>query len=70
MSKYINEFPQHLVSPGVPAFNYRVYFGEPNQNPLTNPKTVYSDAGLTIPIAQPLILNSDGLYGQEVFFKR
>ena len=67
MSKYINEFPQHLVSPGVPAFNYRVYFGEPNQNPLTNPKTVYSDAGLTIPIAQPLILNSDGLYGQEVF---
>ena len=67
MSKYINEFPQHFVSPGVPAFNYRIYFGEPNQNPLTNPKTVYSDAGLTVPIAQPLILNSDGLYGQEVF---
>ena len=67
MSKYINEFPQHLVSPGVPAFNYRVYFGEPNQNPLTNPKTVYSDKGLNTPIAQPLILNSDGLYGQEVF---
>ena len=67
MSKYINEFPQHLVSPGVPAFNYRVYFGDPNEDPIANYKPVYSDSGLTVVIPQPLILNSDGLYGQEVF---
>lgn len=39
---------------GKPLENGFVYFGEPNQNPITKPITVYWDAAGTIPAAQPL----------------
>jgi hypothetical protein len=39
---------------GKPLNNGYVYFGQPNQNPLTTPVPVYWDAAATIPAAQPL----------------
>lgn len=39
---------------GKPLHNGYVYFGQPNQNPLTAPVTVYWDAAGTQPAAQPL----------------
>jgi hypothetical protein len=39
---------------GKPLDNGYVYFGQPNQNPITAPVTVYWDAAGTIPAAQPL----------------
>jgi hypothetical protein len=39
---------------GKPLDNGYVWFGQPNQNPVTNPVTVYWDAAGTIPAAQPL----------------
>lgn len=39
---------------GKPLDNGFIYFGQPNQNPLTAPVTVYWDAAGTIPAAQPL----------------
>lgn len=39
---------------GRPLQNGYVYFGQPDQNPITNPVTVYWDADGLIPAAQPL----------------
>src|SRR5207253_7128630 len=39
---------------GKPLDSGYVYFGLPNQNPITAPITVYWDAAGTIPAAQPL----------------
>lgn len=39
---------------GQPLQNGYVYFGQPNQNPITAPVTVYWDAAGTQPAAQPL----------------
>lgn len=39
---------------GKPLENGFVYFGRPNENPITAPTTVYWDAAGTIPAAQPL----------------
>lgn len=39
---------------GKPLENGYVYFGQPDQNPITAPVTVYWDAAGTIPAAQPL----------------
>jgi hypothetical protein len=39
---------------GKPLDNGYVYFGEPDQDPITHPVTVYWDAAGTLPAAQPL----------------
>lgn len=39
---------------GHPLDNGKVYFGVANTNPVTNPVSVYQDAALKIPMAQPL----------------
>ncbi|WP_167313413.1 phage tailspike protein [Ralstonia insidiosa] len=39
---------------GKPLQGGSVYIGAANTNPLTNPLTVYQDAAMTIPMAQPL----------------
>jgi hypothetical protein len=47
-------FPVFQDRDGQPLENGYVWIGEPNLNPQTNPVTVYFDAALTIPAAQPL----------------
>jgi hypothetical protein len=46
--------PQYFDLDGDPLDGGRLYFGAANQNPLTNPATVYWDAAATIPAAQPV----------------
>jgi hypothetical protein len=47
-------FPQFFDKDGSPLDHGYLYFGAPNQNPETNPVTVYWDTALTQPAAQPL----------------
>lgn len=47
-------YPYFTDLDGSPLEGGYVYFGEENQNPETNPGTVYWDAAGTIPAAQPL----------------
>jgi hypothetical protein len=47
-------FPVFQGRDGQPLENGYVWIGEANLNPQTNPVTVYFDAALTIPAAQPL----------------
>lgn len=49
-----NPFPVFTGLDGSPLDGGFVYFGEVNQNPESNPITVYYDAALTLPAAQPL----------------
>jgi len=67
MSKFTNPFPQHFLSTGAPAAFYVVYFGEPNTDPVTNPKAPFSDAGFTTPITTTQILDAKGSYGSDIF---
>ena len=46
--------PQYFDLDGDPLDGGKLYFGAANQNPLTNPVTVYWDAAATIPAAQPV----------------
>lgn len=47
-------FPQYFDLDGSPLSAGRLYFGLPNQNPETNPQTVYWDSDGTQPAAQPI----------------
>lgn len=47
-------FPQYFDLDGTPLNNGSLYFGVANQNPETNPITVYWDAAGTQPAAQPI----------------
>lgn len=48
-------FPQYFDTDGKPLDNGLLYFGLANQNPETNPITVYWDAAGTQPAAQPIM---------------
>ena len=39
---------------GVPLVNGRIYIGTANTDPVTNPVSVFSDAALTVTVAQPI----------------
>lgn len=48
-------FPQYFdIKDGSPLDGGKLYFGQPNQNPETNPITVYWDVAGTQPAAQPI----------------
>jgi hypothetical protein len=47
-------FPIFTDTDGQPLENGYVWIGTANQNPITNPITVYWDAALTVPAAQPV----------------
>lgn len=47
-------FECFLDTDGTPLNNGKIYIGTVNQNPITNPITVYWDAALTIPASQPI----------------
>ena len=47
-------FPQYFDTDGTPLKSGLLYFGVANQNPETNPITVYWDAAATQPAAQPI----------------
>src|SRR5689334_1080244 len=47
-------FPLYVDLDGKPLDNGYIYFGQVDQNPITNPVTVYWDADGTQPAAQPI----------------
>lgn len=47
-------FPLFTDADGKPLDDAYIYIGTANQNPVTNPITVYWDAALTIAVAQPI----------------
>jgi len=57
MSRFINPVPQYLNSAGDPIVSGQMFFYEVGS---TTPKDVYLDAALTIPAANPVLLNADG----------
>ena len=68
MSRLINPDIQFFDNvTGLPLALGTVYFGEPNQDPVTNPKSVYSDSELSVPISATQTLTSAGKPVQDVF---
>jgi len=57
MPRFINPVPQYLNSAGDPIVSGEMYFYEIGS---TTPKDTYLDAELTIPAANPVLLDADG----------
>lgn len=60
MPSVINERTQFLDESGAPIVNGYIYIGSQNQNPVTNPITIYSDRGLSTTISNPQRTDADG----------
>lgn len=70
MSRLINPDEQFFDNDtGAPLALGTLYFGEPNQDPETNPKAVYSDAALTVAISPTQSLTADGKPAQFIYLK-
>lgn len=68
MSRLINPDIQFFDNvTGLPLSFGTVYFGEPNQDPETNPKAVYSDADLSTAISPSQDLDAAGKPDQDIF---
>ena len=68
MSRLINPDIQFFDKvTGLPLALGKVYFGEPNQDPETNPKSVYSDSDLSVAISAAQTLTSAGKPSQDIF---
>lgn len=55
MTQVTEPFPIFYDDDGTPLENGMIYIGQANQDPRTNPVTVYRDEARTVPIAQPII---------------
>jgi len=60
MSSFIDENTQFVDDAGTPLAGGMAYFGVVNLDPKLNLTTIFSDRGLTIPIANPQTLNAEG----------
>lgn len=55
-------YPVFYDRDGQPLDNGRIYIGDANQDPITNPLATYYDEALTIPASQPLITSGGYIY--------
>lgn len=60
MSAKIDENTQFVGVDGKPIVNGKIYIGTQNQDPILNPITIFSDRDLTVVLANPQLLDSDG----------
>jgi hypothetical protein len=63
MSIALRQTDQFIGADGKPIVNGYVYIGSYNQDPVANPLSLFSDAGLAVPIANPQRTDS---YGRPV----
>lgn len=66
MARTINPNTQYEKD-GKPIVGGKVYYGVANQDPILNPIPIFSDSGLTVPIANPQLLDSQGFLANRVF---
>jgi hypothetical protein len=55
-----SEREQFVNQNGKPIVGGKLYIGEPNQDPKTNPKVVYAERSLTNALTQPIELDAEG----------
>ena len=60
MAAFIDENTQFVDTGGQPIVNGKLYIGSKNLDPIANPITIFSDRALTIPLANPQLLDSSG----------
>ena len=67
MPVIIDEHTQYTDINGKPFVNGKVFIGVVNQDPVLNPEPIFSDPELTVPIANPQLLNSRGQTVNKIF---
>lgn len=68
MSRLINPWPQFNGPNGQSYDDGSVYFGDPNTDPVENPKAPFSDKGLTVAVGTKQTLNDRGAFDIALFF--
>ena len=68
MSFFYSVSPAFQDKDGVPFSGGLLYYGEPNVDPIQNPKNIFLDAALTVPAANPQILDVRGVASQGVIY--
>jgi hypothetical protein len=64
MAFMYNVSPQFLDATGTPYAGGKLYFGEPNVDPIQNPQTIYLDEALTVEADNPQTLDARGVPAQ------
>jgi hypothetical protein len=60
MAAILNEGTQYVDGGGKPLTGGSVYVGAPNADPVANPKSIFSDRELSVPLANPQLINANG----------
>lgn len=68
MAYFYNPLPQFEDINGEPILNGLLYFGEPDTDPRTNPKTIWLNEAQTVAAANPQPLNSRGVPSQGTIY--
>lgn len=66
MSGLVNENQQWFMD-GAPIVNGKIYIGDQGADPILNPKNIYSDSDLTIPLANPVDIDSQGFAATKIW---
>lgn len=67
MAILINVNIQFVDESGNPYAAGLYYFGQPNEDPVLLPKTVFADPGLTAALPNPQVLNARGAFQQAIY---
>jgi hypothetical protein len=68
MSTFYNTAPQFLDENGNPYSGGRLYYGEANTDPKDNPQDIFLDEALTVPAANPQLLDAAGRASQGTIY--
>jgi hypothetical protein len=67
MAVVLNEDTQFLSNGGKPLTGGMIYIGEVDQDPVANPKTIYSDRELQTVLANPQSIGADGRAANKIW---
>lgn len=67
MAATLDEHQQFVSEGGKPLVGGKAFYGDPGSDPVTVPKDIFSDPGLTLPLANPQDLDAEGRTVNKVY---
>ena len=58
---------QQWLKDGDPIVNGKIYIGDQGADPILNPKNIFSDRDLTVPLSQPVLIDSEGFPATKIW---
>ena len=67
MSELLNGNQQWVDSGGGPILNGKIFIGDQGADPKLNPKSIFSDRDLTVALANPQLIDSQGFAANKIY---